>query len=76
MTTVMIYGLILMIARLMMRIGMLLIVFWGVVRLIDRWRFAPAPAAPAAPVAPAAPENVPATPSEVTAAPVTTEVKE
>lgn len=65
MSTLMIYGLILMIARLSMRIGLILVVFWGVVRLIDRWRFAPAPAAPA----------VAATPVPVST-PEVTEVKE
>lgn len=66
MTTVMIYGLILMIARLCMRIGILLVVVWGVVRLVDRWRFAP--------VVPVAPTNV--SQNESVAVSDATEVKE
>lgn len=65
MTTVMILGIILMIARLAIRIGLILLVIWGVIRLIDRWRFAPV----AAPVAAA-------TPAQPVTAPVATEVKE
>ncbi len=62
MTTVMILGIILMIARLAIRIGVILLVVWGVIRLIDRWRFAPVAA--------------PATPAQPATASVATEVKE
>ncbi len=38
MSTVMIVALIFMIARLSLRIGFVLVLIWGVIRLIDRWR--------------------------------------
>ena len=65
MTTIMILGLIIMIARLSMRIGLILLVIWGVIRLIDRWRFAPV-------AAPVATKPI----AQPVAASVTTEVKE
>lgn len=74
MTTIMIVGLILMIARLSMRIGFVLVLIWGVVRLIDRWRFAPAPVAAVA--APSVPAVVAETPSTPVSTLETTEVKE
>jgi hypothetical protein len=54
MSTVMIVAVILMIARLSLRIGFVLVLIWGVIRLIDRWRLpttAPVAAAAAHPVA-------------------------
>ena len=50
MSTMMIVALIFMIARLSLRIGLVLVLIWGVIRLIDRWRLPTA--APVAPVAP------------------------
>ena len=48
MSTMMIVALIFMIARLSLRIGLVLVLIWGVIRLIDRWRLPTA--APVAPV--------------------------
>ena len=48
MTTVMIVGIVLMVARIVLRIGILLVVIWAVVRLFERFR------------APRPPQSVPA----------------
>lgn len=83
MTTVMIVALIFMIARVSMRIGLILLLIWGVIRLVDRWRSAPtAPvqAAPvpvqAAPVPAPVPVVVPAEASAIETQSETKEVKE
>ncbi|NBU65780.1 MAG: hypothetical protein EBS29_14950 [Chloroflexia bacterium] len=68
MTTVMIVGIVSMVAHLMLRIGILLVAIWGGVRLIDRFR------TPI--VQPASPTMAPAMvpPSNELAAPATTEI--
>ena len=65
MTTVMIVGIAFMVARIVLRIGILLVAIWGVVRLVDRFRtpiaqpvtptLAPAMVAPTAELVAAAP---------------------
>ena len=65
MTTVMIVGIVLMVARIVLRIGILLVVIWGAVRLFERFRtpqpqpvtpvLAPAMVAPTAELAVTAP---------------------
>ena len=65
MTTVMIVGIVLMVARIVLRIGILLVVIWGAVRLFERFRtpqqqpvtpvLAPAMVAPTAKLAVTAP---------------------
>ena len=54
MSTMMIVALVFMIARLSLRVGLVLVLIWGVIRLIDRWRLpatAPVAATAASPVA-------------------------
>lgn len=65
MTTVMIVGIVLMVARIVLRIGIVLVVIWAGVRLIERFRtprpqqsvpaLAPAMVTPTAELAVAAP---------------------
>ena len=65
MTTVMIVGIVFMVARIVLRIGILLVVIWGAVRLFERFRtpqqqpvtpvLAPAMVAPTAELAVTAP---------------------
>jgi hypothetical protein len=67
MTTVMIVGIVLMVARIVLRIGILLVVIWGAVRLFERFRtpqqqpvtpvLAPAMVAPSAALAVAEPTS-------------------
>lgn len=73
MTTVMIVALIFMIARVSMRIGLILLLIWGVIQLVDRWRAAPIAPVQAAPVP--APISV-AVPAEVSASETHSETKE
>ncbi len=73
MTTVMIVALIFMIARVSMRIGLILLLIWGVIQLVDRWRAAPIAPVQAAPVPAPIPVVVPA---EVSASETHSETKE
>ena len=66
MTTVMIVGIVFMVARIVLRIGILLVAIWGVVRLVDRFRTpSPQPVTPTLAPAMIAPnaELVAATPT-------------
>lgn len=76
MTTVMIVALIFMIARVGMRIGLILLLIWGVVQLVDRWRSAPSAPVQAAPAPAPIPVVVPAEASAIETQSETKEVKE
>ena len=78
MTTLGIIALLSMAAMAALRIGFVLVLIWGVIRLIDRWRTPlPAPVAPAAPsMAVATPAPAPVAPNTETVVSTTTETKE
>lgn len=78
MTTLGIIALLFMAASAAIRIGFVLVLIWGIIRLVDRWRTPlPAPSAPVTPsMAVAAPVAADAVPSAGFTLPTTTETKE
>lgn len=73
MTTIAVTTLLFIAARLAIQLGILMLVIWGVIRLIDRWR-TPLPAAVTATPAPATTTPAEAT-TEAAPAPVPTTTK-